>query len=411
MRVLYLSQYFPPEVGATQTRAHEMARGLASAGHEVTVIGEIPNHPSGIIPDEYKGKLYERSKLDGFDVIRVWVYATPNKTFITRLLFYITYMWSAIFAGLFLAKGPFDVIYATSPPLFVGGAGFVISLLRRTPFVFEVRDLWPESAVELGELNNKWAIKLAEWLESLCYWRARHIVSVTGGIHDRLLKRGFSESEVTLITNGANTELFKQIPEKGREIREQLNLQDKFIVLYAGIHGIAQGLSSVIETANILKDKKEVHFLFVGEGPVKAKVKEQAQQLNLDNVTFHSELPRARMPEFYSAADVSLVPLRKLELFQGALPSKMFDSWACECPLLLSVDGEARDLVEKVEGGLFVAPEDSTELAKDIEKLMNLPDRGKSLGLNGRKITEQKYSRAALAKELERLLVEKTTSP
>src|SRR5574342_1417632 len=182
MRILYLSQYFPPEVGATQTRAYEMARGLVRAGHQVTMIAEVPNHPSGIIPPRYRGKLYERSLWYGIEVIRVWVKASPVKNFRGRMAFYLSYMLMAALAGLSLARGKYDVIYTTSPPLFAGAAGLTLSYLRRIPLVFEVRDLWPESAVALGELRHPRAIKLAELLEKRCYQRARAIVVVTSGI-------------------------------------------------------------------------------------------------------------------------------------------------------------------------------------------------------------------------------------
>jgi glycosyltransferase involved in cell wall biosynthesis len=181
MRILYLSQYFPPEVGATQTRAYEMAHHLATAGHHVTVITEFPNHPKGIIPSEYRGKLYEHTTFDDIEVIRVWVKTSPTKTFWSRMAFYLSYMLNSTIAGLFLARGQYDVLYATSPPLFVGGAALALSYLRRIPLFFEVRDLWPESAIEMGELSNPKIISVAKWLEKACYGRAKQIVVVTQG--------------------------------------------------------------------------------------------------------------------------------------------------------------------------------------------------------------------------------------
>ncbi len=175
MHILYLSQYFPPEVGATQTRAYEMARGLVRAGHRVTMLTEVPNHPSGIVPPAYRGKWFERSELDGIDVLRVWVKASPVKTFKSRMAFYLSYMANATLVGALKARGPFDVVYATSPPLFVGAAGLALHGLKRAPFVFEVRDLWPESAVALGELRSPRAIAWAGKLEELCYNRASRV--------------------------------------------------------------------------------------------------------------------------------------------------------------------------------------------------------------------------------------------
>ncbi len=407
MHILYLSQYFPPEVGATQTRAYEMARGLVQAGHRVTMIAEVPNQPSGIVPPEYRGKWVERSELDGIDVLRVWVKASPVKTFRSRMAFYLTYMADAALVGVLQARGPFDVIYATSPPLFVGAAGLALHRLKRAPFVFEVRDLWPESAVALGELHNPRAIAWASQLEELCYNRASRIVVVTEGIRQRLLERGIPAGKLALIPNGANTDLFQPQPALGAQFRLAHGLPaEAFVAAYAGIHGIAQGLETVLHAASLLQNDSGVRFVLVGEGPVKADLQTLAAELRLDNVLMLPEQPRTAMPAILSAADAAIVPLRKLDLFQGALPSKMFDAWACELPLLLSIDGEARRTLESAQGGLYVPPEDPAALAGAIRALAAAPDRGRSLGRNGRLYTEQHHSRQAQARMLEKLLQE-----
>jgi colanic acid biosynthesis glycosyl transferase WcaI len=410
VRILYLSQYFPPEVGATQTRAYEMARHLVSAGHQVTMLAEVPNHPSGIIPAEYRGKLYKRADLEGIDVIRVWVKASPQKTFTTRMIFYITYMISASLAGLLLARGRYDAVYATSPPLFVGGAALALSTLRRIPLLFEVRDLWPESAVALGEMTNPRAVALAGKLEEMCYNRARCVVVVTEGIRRRLEERGFG-SKVVLIPNGANTELFRPAPEAGAALRAELGLADKFLVIYAGIHGVAQGLETVLDAARQLQGVPDVHFLFVGEGPKKAELLALRNRLGLSNVTMLAEQPRAEMPAYLSAADAALVPLRRLELFRGALPSKMFDAWACGCPVVLSIDGEARQVLERADAGVFVEPEDAGQMTRAILQLKDEPERLRRYRENGRRFVEGNYSRQRLAARLEALLQETMLTP
>lgn len=407
MHVLYLSQYFPPEVGATQTRAYEMARGLVQAGHRVTVLTEVPNHPSGVVPPEYRKKWVEHSTLDGIDVLRVWVKASPVKTFRTRMAFYLSYMADAVLVGALRARGPFDVVYATSPPLFVGAAGLALHRLKAAPFVFEVRDLWPESAVALGELSNPRAIRWASHLEELCYNRAVRIVVVTEGMRQRLLARGYPAAKLALIPNGANTDLFRRHPALGAQFRATHGLApDTFVAVYAGIHGIAQGLETVLRAAEQLRNEANIRFVLVGEGPVKADLVRMQAELRLDNVLLLPEQPRSAMPAILSAADTAIVPLRKLELFQGALPSKMFDAWACELPLLLSIDGEARQVLEAAHGGLYVPPEDAAALAASIRSLANLPDRGRSLGRNGRRYTEAHHSRQAQARALEQLLQE-----
>lgn len=404
MRVLYLSQYFPPEVGATQTRAFEMAHYLVSAGHRVTMVTEVPNHPAGIIPPEYRGKLYERADLEGIDVIRVWVKTSPAKTFATRMMFYISYMIDAALAGLILARGRYDVIYATSPPLFVGGTALALSYMRRIPMVFEVRDLWPESAVALGELTNPRAVALAGKLEEMCYNRARCIVVVTDGIRRRLEERGL-DHKIVVIPNGANTELFRPDPESGAALRTELGLEGKFVAIYAGIHGVAQGLETVLEAAQQLRGVPDVHFLFVGEGPKKAELLALRNEMGLTNVSMLAEQPRSKIPAFLSAAQVALVPLRRLELFEGAVPSKLFDAWACGCPVILSIEGEARRVLALADAGVFVEPEDAGQLAQAVLQLKGDPDRLIRYGGNGRCFVEAHYSRQRLAVQLEELLL------
>jgi glycosyltransferase involved in cell wall biosynthesis len=377
MRVLYLSQYFPPEVGATQGRAWEMARGLVAAGHRVTVICEIPNHPQGVVPRAYRGRLWSRSNEAGIDVIRVWTASSPRKTFSRRMAFYTSFMVHAALAGL-LARGRFDLVFATSPPLFVGGAALALSHLRRVPLVFEVRDLWPESAVELGELASPAAIRWATHLEEACYRRACRIVVVTRGIRECLEARGIPPGRLRLISNGANVDLFGFRPGGREEIRGRLGFDGCFVAIYAGIHGVAQGLGTVLEAA---------------ERP-------------LSNLTFLPAQPRETIPDVLSAADAALVVLRDAELFRGALPSKLFDAWACERPVVLAVDGEARELLDEAGGGVFVPPENAGRLAAAIERLAADPAGCAAMGRRGRLVTVARFSRSAQARELEEVLLE-----
>jgi colanic acid biosynthesis glycosyl transferase WcaI len=405
MRVLYFSQYYPPEVGATQTRASEMSLYLASAGHHVTVITEVPNHPSGIIPPDYRGKLWERSNEQDVDVLRLWVAASPEKTFRTRMAFYLSYMAAAATTGSLLT-GRYDVVFATSPPLFVGAAGLAAACVRNIPFVFEVRDLWPESAVVLGELNNRRAIKAAERLESLLYRKAARVVAVTEGIRGRLIERGLPEQKIALIANGANTEHFRFDPRAREEVRRKLGLPDRFVAMYAGIQGIAQGLETVLEAAARLKEDERIRFVFVGEGPRKSALETRAREMGLRNVRFMPEVASAEMPGYLSAADCSIVPLRDEPLFRSALPSKMFEAWACARPVVLSVGGEAASVLEEAGGGLACPPEDSEALAGAIQRLAGNPAEAAEMGRSGRALVEARYSRTAQAGLLERLLSE-----
>jgi glycosyltransferase involved in cell wall biosynthesis len=406
MRIKYLSQYFPPEVGATQTRAYEMACGLVRAGHHVTMIAEVPNHPSGVISPEYRGKFYERTNLDGIDVIRVWVKTSPTKTFRSRMAFYLSYTFMAILAGLFLARGRYDIIYATSPPLFVGAAALIISQVRRIPLVFEVRDLWPESAIALGELRNPRAIRWATKLEETCYRRARQIVVTTQEMVDYLSKRGFEANKITVIRNGANTELFCLDPTARCDLRNKLGLKDKFVVVYAGLLGIAQGLGASLEAASLLATiEPQVHFLFIGDGPVKRALQEQVENLGLTNVTFLPPQPRDTIPGYLSAGDAALIPLTRKRLL-GALPSKMFDAMACQRPVVLSAEGEARDVLCEADAGIVVPPEDPPALAEAVLGLYGDPGLCVRYGQNGRRAVTAHYSRQMQAQQLVQLLQE-----
>ncbi len=408
MKILYLSQYFPPEVGATQARAYDMATGLIRAGHHVTMLTEVPNHPEGVIRPEYRGRFFFREALDDIDVIRVWVKTSSVKRLSTRLHFYLSYMVSATLAGVLIARRGYDLLYATSPPLFVGGAALALSTLKRIPLVFEVRDLWPESAVALGELRNPRFIRWSTWLEERCYRRAQRIVVVTKGIQASLVERGLPAGKLVFVPNGSNTELFYPQPEAVSGLRRKLGLESCFLVIYAGIHGVAQGLETVLEAAHRLSDDPQIHFLLVGDGPSKSHLLQLKEALRLSNVTMLEGQARESIPAYLSAADVALVPLRKVELFKGALPSKMLDAWACSVPVILGVNGEAKEVLMESGAGLHVEPEDPIQLAQAIKRLKENPLLGKEFGSKGRDFVMRHYDRKRLAERLEKVLREVT---
>lgn len=401
MRILYFTQYFPPEIGATQNRAHEICSNLHDAGHSITVITEVPNHPSGIIKPKYKNKPYFITQENGIEVIRIWVKASPKKNFSNRLIFYLSYMVNAILAGIILTRQKYDLIYATSPPLFVGGIAIVLSRLKKTPFVFEVRDLWPESAVALGELNNQRSINLATRLEETCYKKSKKIIVVTAGIREKLINRGNPEEKIIIIPNGTNVENFRYNPGARELLRYQLQIENKYVLGYAGIFGLAQGLETLVKAAEILKHLPDIHFLFIGDGPEKSNIQSLISRLRLANITIVPEQPYNIIPDYISSMDAVIVPLRKVELFKGALPSKMFDAWACERPILLCIEGEARLLLENAQGGIFVPPEDPVQLSNSILELKQDYESGLQMGRNGRYYIEQYYSRKILAHKLE----------
>lgn len=407
MRVLHLSQYFPPEAGAVQVRALTIAQTLVEGGHQVTVLTEVPNHPSGIVQPGYQGKLWVREMRNGVDVLHLWVKTSPVKNFRTRIAFYLSYMLAAIIAGLLL-PGRFDVIFANSPPLFVAVAGWAISLVRHTPFVMEVQDLWPESAVVLGELKNPRFIRWAEWLEERCYSRASRVIAVTQGIYDRLVARGLPASKIMLVPNGSNIEIFRPDPGGGARLRAELGLGGKFVAIYGGIHGIAQDLETLIEAARLLVDEPDIRIVFVGEGPQKEELLALKERYGLTNVLMLPGQPLERMRPYLSVADLALVPLRKVDLFLGARPTKMFDAWACQTPTLITIDGEAREMLEEVGAGVFVEPGNPEALANALLRLRDRPDELAQMGLAGRRAVLERYSLQASARQIEAILREVT---
>lgn len=406
MNILYISQYYPPEIGATQTRAVEMARNLVKLGHQVTVLTEFPNHPTGIIPKQYRFKFFAREHDAGINILRVWVFASPNKNFITRILFYFSFMFTAIVGGLAL-RGKYDVVFATSPPLFVAAAGYVISFFRKTKFVLEVRDLWPETAVILGELSNKYFINLSEKLELFLYNKSVRIVTVTQRFKNRILEKvSISEEKIAVIPNGANTELYRPA-EKDSSVLSELNLEPStFIIAYTGLHGLMHGLDFVVDTANLLRNEKDVFFLFIGEGVRKAFLIETAVKYGLQNIKFLDAQAEENLPRYIHSCDLGLTTIKKTVVSDRVIPVKVFTYMACARPVLLCVGGETREIVESAGAGMYAEPENAEQLKEAILKLKSDPALCKKMGQNGRKLVEQHYSRAALAQQLEQCLLD-----
>lgn len=313
-------------------------------------------------------------------------------------------MASATVAGLLLARGHYDLAYGTSPPLFVGGTALALKAMRRLPFVFEVRDLWPESAVALGELTNERYIRWATSLEERCYRQARQVVVVTAGIREHLLDRGIAGSKVTVIPNGSNTALNRPMPEAGARLQVELGLNARFVMVYAGLLGIAQALPTLVEAARQLAGES-VHLLLVGDGPARSELEELVRRHALSNVTFTGAVPRDQVPIYLAAADLGVVILADRPLFSQALPSKLFDMLACERPVLLSApEGEAAAVLRKAEGGVPVRPEAPDAIADAVRDLRRNPDRLRQYGQAGRRYVEAHYSRQAQAAQLESLL-------
>jgi len=388
MRFLMLTQYFPPETGAAQVRLKEAAKGLQRQGHDVVVVTAFPNHPQGVIPPEYQGCKFMEDEVDGIPVYRTWVYPVQRGRFWKRLLNYFSFTFSS-FWGI-LKAGSCDVIFVESPPLFLGMTAVLGKWLKGAKLVFNVSDLWPESAVALGLVTNKTLIRLTEGLETWLYNRSWKLSAVTLGIRDTWLKRGIPERKIAFLPNGVNLDLFQPLP-PDEEMQAKLGLKDKFVLVYGGTMGYAQGLETVLEAANLLREEEQFHFLFLGDGAEKPLLEQMAKELKLTNVQFLGFQPVTDMPRYFSLAGGSIVPLKKLKLFEGARPSKMFPAMGCAVPIIYSGAGESVDLIKEAGAGLTVEPENSQAMAEAIRKLAQMPDGGKSLGVNGRHYVEKNY--------------------
>jgi glycosyltransferase involved in cell wall biosynthesis len=403
MRILYLSQYYPPEPGAPAARVSELSRAWVRAGHEVTVLTTMPNHPTGVVPPEYRGRALVRERMDGVDVVRTWMYAAPNKGRVKRSLAYVSYSASAATWGQ-LNVERHDVVLATSPQLLCACAGRIVAAVQRRPFVFEVRDLWPESIVAVGALAAGHPIvRGLEVVEEALYRAADQIVVVTDAFRERLVERGVTARKVEVIKNGVDLGRFAPAS-RDTPLRASLGWQGRFIAGYVGTHGMAHGLDAVLEAAKRLRRRDDVGFLFVGEGAERARLEQRARSEGIDNVRFLGSLPREQMPEVYATLDVAIVPLRKTELFTTVIPSKIFEIAAMARPILLSVDGEARALVEASGGGIFVPPEDVDATVAALERLASDDALRASMGARGRAFVVREFDREQLAQRYLALL-------
>ena len=399
MRVLVVSQYFPPETGGPPNRIASIVEGLKDAGHDVHVITEKPNYPTGVIWDGYRDGVFLDREYDGVPVTYAWVLADPKKRPSTRILFYVSFMLTSVAASLRL-KGRFDVVLATSPPLFVGLAGWAISKLKRAKFVFDVRDLWPDLAVEMGELKNPRMIRLAKRIERFIYRHADGITAVTDSFRRDISCTAATRVPVGLVMNGTIPETFERDAE-GAGLREEMSWQDRFVVIYAGNVGLCQGLDHVLDAAAALvEEAPQVLFGFVGEGAVKEHLMAEAARRLLHNVQFVPRVSLEKAAAYMAASDALLVPLADEAIYQKFIPSKLFDSMAAGRPLLLAVDGEARRILNRAGAGLYYAPESGGALADGVRRLLEHPEQRREMGRKGRAFAEKHFDRKVQARKM-----------
>jgi glycosyltransferase involved in cell wall biosynthesis len=401
MKILYVSQYFPPEMGAPAARASELARYWVQDGHEVTVLTGFPNHPTGVVPAEYRSKirrLIMHEKLDGVNVVRTWLFPFPNRKAYERILNYSSFCASASTTGMFVSRP--DVLIATSPQLLVGLSGWWLALTKRVPFIFEVRDLWPESlaAVGMGNPDSMLNRSLGS-VAGFLYRRSEHVVVVTEAFKEHLIQNWrLSPEKISIVENGVESDLF--CPRvNNADLRTELGGEGKFVVAYIGTMGMAHGLETLVQAATELqKTSPDVLFLMVGEGSDKERVINRARSQGLTNMRFVGQQPREKVPEFISISDACLVLLKKAELFKTVVPTKMLEFMSCARPVILGVDGQARKIMDQAGAGVYIEPENVAALVQVITRLAANPVLRETLGRNGRRHIIEHFSRQQTAK-------------
>lgn len=398
MKILFLTQYYPPEIGAPQNRLHELAIRLKDAGIDAEVLTAMPNYPKMEIFPEYRQKKIRHEVIDGIEVHRAGIYVSHSKGILARLLNYFSFVWTSYWRGRKL-KGNFDFLLVESPPLFLGYSAMALAKKHRAKLIFNVSDLWPESAEKLGIVNNKTLLGFAYRLERKCYERSALITGQTMGIVDSIRTR-FPHKKVHWLPNGVDLGFYdpKQFSDGG--FRERNGFQDTDILFfYGGILGHAQGLEVILHAAAGIA-LPQAHFILQGAGPEKQKLLDLKEKLGLRNAHFLDPVPKSEMPFVLKGVDVALVPLKKLELFQGAIPSKIFEALAMEKALLLGVDGEAKGhFIDRAGAGLFFEPENRDDLKEKIRILTEDPAQIRQMGQKGREYVNEHFNRNKIARD------------
>jgi len=395
MHILFLTDNFPPEVNAPASRTFEHCREWVAAGHRVTVITCAPNFPTGKVFEGYRNRLFARETMAGIEVVRVWSYVTANEGFLRRTLDYVSFMVTATPASLRVERP--DIVIATSPQFFTAVAGYLVSRMRRIPFIFELRDLWPESIRAVGAMKQSTLLDWLERLELFLYRKADAVVAVTNAFRDNLAGRGIDASKIHVVTNGADLTRFQPM-EKDREMVETLGLEGKFVAGYIGTHGMAHALETLLETARLLRDegRDDIHLLLLGNGASKEALVARARELALANVSFVDSVPKAEVVRYWSVLDASIIHLRRTDLFTTVIPSKLFECMAMGIPVLHGVQGESARIVESEDAGQTFEPENAAELRDRLKGLSRDRDLAARLGRNGLAAV-RKYDRKHLA--------------
>ena len=397
MKILFLTENFPPETNAAATRVYERALYWARDNHAVTVLTSAPNFPEGKLYDGYANRWRQVENIGGIRVVRVKTYIAANKGVIWRTLDFISFMVSALIAGLF-EKRP-DVICSTSPQFFAAVGGWILSVCRRRPFVFELGDLWPASIVAVGVMKRSLPLWLVEKLELFLYRRSAAVAALTHAFKRNLVGRGIDAAKIRVVRNGVDAGRYGPRPRHAALAAEH-NLMDKFVLGYVGTHGMAHALDKVVEAGERLRDEVDIRILFAGAGAARDGLIEQARRLGLSNIVFLSMQPKERVPDIWSLCDVALVHLKDDPAFTEVIPSKIFEAMGMGLPVLIAAPaGEATEIVAAENAGIVLPPENPDALAEAVRALREDPGRAKQLGKNALSAAPR-YSREKQASEM-----------
>ena len=404
MHILFLTDNFPPEVNAPASRTFEHCREWVRSGCKVTIITCAPNFPRGRVFDGYRNRLWQEEDKDGIRVIRVWSYITANEGFFLRILDYISYMITASFASLFVRK--VDVVVGTSPQFFTACAAFFVGTMKRRPWVFELRDIWPESIRAVGAMQDSATLRFLEKVELFLYRKSKMIVAVTNAFRNNLVKRGIDPDKIKVITNGADTGRFKP-REKDAALVAEFGLEGKFVVGYVGTHGMAHALGTLLDAARLCRERDaadtEIQFILLGDGSEKAQLMQRAREECLDNVIFIDSVAKDQVARYWSLLDASIIHLKRTELFRTVIPSKLFESMAMGIPVLLGVEGESAEIVKRETVGIVFQPENPEALSQAVMTLADDAALRQTLSRNGTTAAHQ-FDRSVLAGNMLELL-------
>lgn len=401
MHILLIHQAFAALDEAGGTRHYEMARFLVARGHQVTIITSPVSYLTGKTRGERQTWISEENPEEGIRILRTYTYAALHRSFVHRVFSFLSFMLSSLSAGLRVRK--VDLVWGTSPPIFQGLSAWLLARLKRVPFLFEVRDLWPAFAIAVGVLRNRLLIRMSLWLERFLYRRADRVVVNSPGYLQHVRERG--ASHVDLIPNGADPEMFA--PNScGEGFRRQHGLDGKFIALYAGAHGLSNDLGVVLDAAAAVRERSDIVFVFVGDGKEKPALVERSKELRLENVRFIPSVPKNEISEVLAAADVCIAILKPLELYRTTYPNKVFDYMAAGRPVLLVIDGVIREVVERVGCGVAVPPGDARALAEAAVSLADQPELRTRMGAAGRRAVEEEFRRDHFAGQFAKILEE-----